>query len=166
MKARFAIFLLILAASGLKAHPVHMSVANLDIHRDSSRIDYSIGVFYSDLQALINYRYNTLIDFDKKVSMTSVEQRAILEYISENFYFKNKGVILKHDFLRWKIEDGMIWLFFCTKYPAGFNHFELSNTIFLELYKDQKNFVMIREGNNETGIEMNMRLTSYQFPGN
>lgn len=141
-----------------------MSVANIDILSDSNKIEYSIGLFYSDLQALINHNYNTLIDFEKEVSMTSIEQRAILDYINSNFSLSDiDSVSLSKDFFYWKIEDEMIWLFFCAKLPKECKTLIIKNTIFLDLYNDQINYTLIKEGEKEEGMEFNKRKINLHY---
>ena len=164
MKARILIVLFLVIWLPSDAHPIHISVTNIDVIADSGRIQYSIGLYYSDLQALINYRYKTLIDFEKEVSMTSIEQNAILEYVRNNFALNSSdGHSLGSDFLEWKLEDEMIWLSFCTKkYPKD-EKISIRNTLFMGIYADQKNYVMVISSDKQDGLEFNKRVNQISY---
>jgi hypothetical protein len=165
MKARnwFSI-ILVTTCIHAYSHPVHISVVNIDIIPDSNTIAYAVGLFYPDLQVLINFKYNTLIDFDRDVSMTSVEYRAILDYVHANLVLTDMlSDTLSIEFLRWKLEDEMIWLFFCTEYKPEDNALNIQNTLMLDLYSDQKNYVLIRKEAFEEGIEFNKRKTNHRM---
>ena len=126
MKARILIILgCIILGNTIEAHPIHISVVNLDITPDSGKIDYSVRLFYEDFQTLINYRCNTMIDFSRQTRMTTKEQQSIIDYITTTFRLTdNNSAVLKPEFLGWKIEDTSIWLFFCTKLDESIGEVE------------------------------------------
>ncbi len=163
MKARSLIilnlfFLEVVCAS----HPVHISVVNLDIKNDSNMIKYSVCLFYEDLQSLINYKYNTLLDFRHQNRMTFKEQQSILEYLNSSFLLKNShNIPLNSEFIKWKIEDNLIWFFFCIKEIAEIRKLTIENKLMLDLFMDQKNLVILNNNGKEEGYEFNKRNTSY-----
>lgn len=162
MKARILIILgCLLLGNTIKAHPIHISVVNIDINLDSSRIDYSVQLFYEDFQTFINYRYNTMIDFDRQTRMTSKEQQSIIEYISSRFRLIDSNErILKSEFRSWKIENESIWLFFCTKLDDNINGLLVKNELLIDLFDDQINYVIYRNSLEEVGMEFNKRKTT------
>lgn len=162
MKARILILLgCLLLGNTIEAHPIHMSVVNIDINLDSSRIDYSVQLFYEDFQTFINYRYNTMIDFSRQTRMTSKEQHSIIEYITSRFHLTDSNErILNSEFQSWKIEDKSIWLFFCTKLDDNINVLQVKNELLIDLFDDQINYVIYRNALEEVGIEFNKRKTT------
>jgi hypothetical protein len=165
MKARiFTILVLIFLGRTVWAHPIHISVVNLDVIADSHKIDYSVQLFYEDFQALINYRYNTMIDFKRQTRMTFKEQNSILDYISSRFRIStDSSKALKPEFSSWKIEDQSIWLFFCAELDKKVSELHIFNELLIDLYNDQTNYMIIRNGDTETGIEFNKRKTNHSF---
>jgi hypothetical protein len=165
MKARILIILCCLFPGNIvEAHPVHISVVNIDVIADSGRIDFSVRLFYEDFQTFINYRYNTMIDFSRQNRMTTKEQQAIIDYISGNFYLTDNDLnILKTDFTGWKIEDESVWLFFCADLDNNVNELHIQNTILVELFSDQVNYLIYRKNEEETGVEFNKRKTRHSF---
>jgi hypothetical protein len=146
------------------AHPIHVSVVNLDYSSDSNRINLSIRLFYDDFQSLINYKYNTILDFKKSVRMTSKEQQAIISYIHSSFVItdQNNNDILT-EFTGWKVEDVSVWLYFCAKTEPGFQLTQLKNVLMLELFTDQKNLVITHLQGNEQGFEFDKRDISLRI---
>jgi hypothetical protein len=140
------------------AHPIHVSIVNLDYLSDSNRIDLSIRLFKDDFQSLINYKYNTFLDFGKRTRMTSKEQQAISDYIRSSLIladqYENE---IRTEFKGWKVEDFSVWLYFCAKTSPGISILQLNNTIMLELFVDQKNLVIARIQGNQKGFEFDKR---------
>lgn len=165
MKARILIFLVcILLSNTINAHPIHISVVNLDVIPDSGRIEYSIRIFYEDFQTFINYRYNTRIDFNKQNQMTFKEQQSIIDYISGAFRIADDQLAtIEPKFVSWKIEDQSIWLFFCAKLNHNVSELHIYNKLLIDLYSDQTNYVIYSNAEEEAGIEFNKRKTEHGF---
>lgn len=163
MKARFFIFIgLLLLKSALASHPVHVSIVNMDLSTDSNRIDYSVCLYYEDFQSLINYKYNTLIDFRHQSRMTTKEQNSILEYIDRTLILKSKqNKSFESEFVNWKIEDDLLWLFFCINEFKDTDSLIIENRLMLDLFGDQKNLLILKIDDREEGFEFNKRNFSY-----
>jgi hypothetical protein len=142
------------------AHPIHVTVTNMDFQSDSNRIDYSIRLYYDDFQSLINYKYQTTLDFQNRNRLTSTEQNAILDYISQSFQIiVNKNDILAADFLGWKLENQSVWLFFCTNISGRMKEIGIRNMLLLDLFNDQSNLIILQHRGIEKGLEFNKRNT-------
>ncbi len=163
MKARFLIILnLFFLNVACASHPVHISVVNLDILSDSNIIRYSLCLFCEDLQNIINYKYNTLLDFRHQNRMTFKEQQSILEYLNSSFLLKNShNIPLNSEFINWKIEDDLIWFYFCIKEIAEIRKLTIENKLMLDLYMDQKNLLILNNNGKEKGYEFNKRDAIY-----
>lgn len=165
MKARILIILFfILAGNRIEAHPVHISVVNLDVISDSEKIDFSVRLYYEDFQILINHRYNTMIDFSKQNRMTSKEQQSVIDYVTTNFKLSAaNNEMLKTKFTGWKVEDASVWLFFCADLVENNNELIIQNTLLTDLYNDQINYLILRNADEEVGIEFNKRKVLHRF---
>lgn len=157
--ALFILFFLAFTGS-VKAHPIHVSITNMDLLQDSNRIDISIGMYYDDFQSLINYQYNTMIDFSSYNRLTSKEQSAILDYIAKSFQLlNNKNDTLATDFLGWKKENQTIWLLFCTDISPEIAEIRIRNALMLDLFDNQSNLIIFRQNGQEKGLEFDKRTT-------
>jgi hypothetical protein len=165
MKARIFILLgswFVVLTAG--AHPIHVSIVNLDYASDSNRIEMSIRLFYDDFQSLINYKYNTFLDFRQRTRMTQKEQQAISDYIGSSFVLSDQNEKpINTEFKGWKVEDMSVWLYFCAKTKPGLKVLQMKNTLMLDLFVDQKNLVITRIGGNQSGFEFDKRIKTQQI---
>jgi hypothetical protein len=160
MKARtlilFCCWILVGSAAG---HPIHVSIANFDFRSDSNRIDFSVRLFYDDFQSLINYKYNTHLDFRQRTKMTFKEQKAITDYIQSSLILMDQNKIpILAEFKSWKVEDMSVWLYFSANTNSEISAIRLENTLMLELFSDQKNMVIAYSGGNQQGFEFDKRI--------
>ncbi len=161
MKAQFLILLLSFELySGLSAHPIHISVVNIDYISDSNLVRYSVRLFWDDFQTIVNKKYNTMLNFGKENRMTSKEQQSVQNYIKTALIIKNSAnEIINPVFLGWKVEDMSIWLFFRANTHSETDKFTIENRIMLEVFADQKNLLILRKDDEEKGFEFNQRIT-------
>ncbi len=163
MKARI---LIIIGLFFLKAahalHPIHVSVVNMDFFNDSNMIKYSICLYYEDFQSLINFKYNTVINFNRQYRMTFEEKKSILDYINSTFLLKSsQNKALSSEFLNWKVEDDLVCLYFSIKDFKEIDELIIENKLMLDLFIDQKNLLILNIGDKQEGYEFNKRDESY-----
>ena len=152
------IIVLFLVFTGAAAHPVHVTVSNLDMDADSGRIDYSIRFFYDDFQALINQSYNTDLDFELRNRLTTKEQNAIIDYVSSSFQLiVNNGELLPSEFTGWKKEGASVWFYFRVELKPEIENLTLRNSLLLDLFDDQSNLVILESKGKQAGWEFNKR---------
>jgi hypothetical protein len=136
------------------AHPIHVSIVNIDCINDSNRIEMSVRLFYDDFQLLINHKYNTFLDFSQRTRMTTKEQQAITDYIKSTLILSDQNDSeLETEFKGWKVEDMSVWLYFCAHITPEIYLKKLNNTLMLELFVDQKNLVIAHSKGNQKGLE-------------
>ncbi|MBN1951576.1 MAG: hypothetical protein JW801_10260 [Bacteroidales bacterium] len=157
----FSILFTTLLVSATGAHPVHISVTNMEIQADSGFVDYSIRLFYEDFQSLINYSYNTQLDFSGRNRLTTKEQEAILDYLGKSFQILTEDeMLLMAEFKGWKMEDQSVSFLFRTSFDPGLNGIQIKNIILLDIFNDQTNLVIIQGKEGQNGWEFSKRKTS------
>jgi hypothetical protein len=161
MKARILILIISLELSaGISAHPIHISVVNIDYISDSNLVKYSVRLFWDDFQTIVNKKYNTMLNFGKQSRMTSKEQESVRKYINTALIIKNSdNEVINPIFLGWKVEEMSVWLFFRASTKSTSDNFTIENRIMLEVFADQKNLLILRKADEEKGLEFNQRVT-------
>jgi hypothetical protein len=161
MKAQILIlYIVIQSCFSVSAHPIHLSVVNIDYICDSDLIEYSVRLFYDDFQNILNRKYNTMINFAKENRMTSKEQESIQKYLNSNLkIMDSNGNIIAPVFLGWKVEEFSVWFFFRAKTRGVINSFSIENKLMLDVFMDQKNLLIINKTDIEKGLEFNQRIT-------
>jgi hypothetical protein len=161
MKAFLSIILFFLIQyRTVNAHPLHVSIVNMDVIADSNLLKYSVRLFYDDFQSLINAKYNTMLNFSKQNRMTFKEQQSIKEYINTSLIIKDENFVTLHGELSgWKVENMSVWFYFSSKFDDVGKKLIIENKLMNELFIDQKNMLIIRFSDTEKGFEYNQRTT-------
>lgn len=150
------ILILFISAFNL-LHPVHVTITNLDYYPSKNKITLSMKVFESDFQLLFVHLYEQKIDFDDPENM-KVNQRKINEYFSSHFKIINDPNCSLL-FQKIKKEDDSIWFYYEALIEKDIKILEISNTIFLDLYFDQKNMLIFNYNQKEKGYLFNLNQT-------
>ena len=150
----FCFFLFIVPVS---AHPVHVSITQIEIIQDSKQLNYSIKVFAEDFESIINYKYNTFLEFGERIRMTTKEQDAITDYLSRNFCIMANSDTLAAKFVSWKQDEEAVWFSFTAVSGKEIVELNIINKLLTEFYTDQQNLVIVKWGNQEKGLQFNKR---------
>ncbi len=159
MKLYFYIIFLFLIVGKLTAHPVHLSVVNMEYHKEERSIDYSIRFFKDDYNYLIYGIYH-----DENASATSdttIKMDKILAsgYFNKRFIISIDGVPVKPEFTGIKDYESDVWMFFSIKLSQIPESINIQNKIFLETYRDQINLLILTCGSNENGFTFDYQNT-------
>ena len=174
MKRKFAISsLLIFIVLGIHAHPVHVSIINMDIDDINNKVNLSVKLFYDDFQAVINHLYNTDIDFEKTDSLEDEQRDAVLKYISTNLLLQTcTGDSVNLVYSSLEKQDNTIMLYFFGNYTKSVTEIIMRNSLMLDFFLDQKNMVIYHYEQQEEGIifdrntiEHKINLSSEQNSG-
>jgi len=159
----FITILFLVGILNVFAHPIHVSIVNIDVKTDSNRIDYSIRLFYDDFQAIINSKYKTSLDFEHEKRISIKEQQYILDYLHSSFYIGDSAQQIKAEFIGWKIEDMSLWFYFDMDFRGLDKKLIIENTLMNDLFTDQKNLLILNYKGKEQGIEFNQRKTRQEI---
>lgn len=134
-------------------HPVHVSIVNMDINTQERRIDFSVRMFHDDLAiALYNEYHDYMFEMQDSASardFTDEYVRSKLRIISGrkkelNYVLKDKEIS----------DDSAIITYTCELPEKNLESLFIYNSIFLNLYSDQMNLVIINKDGNETGYTL------------
>jgi len=159
-------FLVLFFPQKTNAHPVHISVTNIDILPKRNKIIFSVRVFINDFNLLINKTNNNHIDLAKQPPLSNIKQ-FVNTYISNNliFFIDNKKNENKISLLRYKInKEGAIWFFFeIPNTNCNFEKISIKNTLLNDLYKDQTNLLILSYNNSQQAYSYNREKTKNLF---
>jgi len=140
------IFISVFSLQNIEAHPVHISVTNVDILPKQHKIIFSVRVFINDFNTIINKKNHTQIDFSKSPLLKDVKL-LVSKYIADNlvFYFGEKENKKSPLLLSYKInKDGAVWFYFeIPKTNCNFEKLSIKNTLLTDLYKNQTNLLIL-----------------------
>ena len=141
------------------AHPIHVSVSNLEFTGEEPLI--AIKLFKDDLQLAIYHNYAIEIPNDNMDN--NMYRDIMMKYLSENFILKlNKKENLKLEYKNIETNDEAIWFYFQTKELPPVNKITVLNKIFLDIYQDQTNLLIINFKGKQKGYRFDHRTTEME----
>jgi len=140
-------------------HPVHVSISNLDYVNEENKMILTIKVFEDDFRLLFFHLNQIEIDL-KGNSNYDQYKELIYAYFENNFKFEaNTNTKLKLEITDWKYQDDALWFSFEIKVKDEIKMLKITNTLFLDLYFDQKNLVILKTKDKELGYQFDYKTT-------
>jgi hypothetical protein len=155
MKKVFLIFIISLFTILVNAHPVHVSVCNLEI--EDKNITIAIKLFSDDFQLALQHNYGVMIELD---DLTSPDNKEILDkYINSALHLLlNKNEPLRLSYTKTDTNDQAIWLYYETEIEK-LRKLKIKNTLLIDIYLDQTNLVIVNHKGRQNGYRFNANHT-------
>lgn len=147
MKTKLKIFIVFFYLCSVSFHPVHISLLSLNLDRINNKFDANLVTFSDDLEnAVITAGYDY-----------SIEGK--LEYISDNLNFWVGDSLLNYSI---SLDSVGIESTYYKIFGSGklSNTLTVENKIILNLYKDQKNILTVKDADLEKGYILNFKKPS------
>jgi hypothetical protein len=134
-----------------EAHPVHVSVCNIEIKEDKTEV--FLKIFKDDFLLAIEHNFGKLIELDTIYDAESLE--IIKKYLFSSFNISmNKKDTLRLEYQGSDINEEAVWFYFESKTPKT-NKINIKNTLLLDIYIDQTNLVIINNNGKQRGYRLN-----------
>lgn len=136
------------------AHPVHITITNIEPNASNACFDVAIKVFTDDLEQGIVQQLNKNIGLIAKNPSDDIH-KLFLSYINANFkiIINNKPIdASKIKFVKYTIIDDATWLYFEYKIPSKITNITIYNNLLNHLYPDMTNLVIIKWNQLEQGL--------------
>ncbi len=142
------------------AHPIHVSVSNLEFTGKEPVI--AIKLFKDDLQLAIYHNYAVEVPLEKMEH--ALYRDILIKYLSERFIIKlNKNEKLKLEYKDIETNDEAIWLYFQSEELPPLKKITVMNKIFLDIYHDQTNLLIINFNGIQKGYRFDLRKTETEI---
>lgn len=148
----FTIFLLLLSQLAL-AHPLHVSLCQVDFKQQHKTLEISVKIFADDLlNALGKQNIPDLYLGENKENPKSDEY--IFNYLQNNLLFKVNEKKVEYTYIGKEMEDDALWCFIQINNVMELNQLEITDLILTEIFDDQNNIVEV----NKNGKILNLLL--------
>ncbi|MFA6401032.1 MAG: DUF6702 family protein [Salinivirgaceae bacterium] len=138
------------------AHPLHLSITNIDFEADSAKI--SIRVFDTNLFLHLVQCYPEATISGKADSIELAHQYSI-NYIQKSLQLYIENIPATLYYVNKIVDDGSVWYNFSALISAEIEKCTIENRILTECYDDQKNLTLLKKGKFERGLEFDSNLT-------
>jgi hypothetical protein len=140
----------------LAAHPVHVSVTNLDISTEKNTILITQKMFTDDFDLLFYHLYEKNIKPVAGKDFSPGELSLVNGYMKDAFVIESGGTRLPIEFVKKDQDDESIWLYYTCSLPSNkIRTLMLTNSILLQLFEDQTNLVIVTYRGADTGYTFN-----------
>ncbi len=136
------------------AHPVHITVVNIEPNASKAVFEVSFKIFTDDFEAAILKEQGIKTGLTSGIYINNI-QGHIKSYLINNFKIKinqNEIPASKIKFVKFSIVDDATWVYMDYKISSNIKSLELYNNLLNSLYPDMTNLVIIHWGNNEQGF--------------
>lgn len=156
------IFIIVIVSFlGMSFHPLHMSVTSIEHDFEKDEFIISMKLFKDDFQQVIKQNYKTVGSISDCILSTN-DSIIIIDYINKHFSIKfdviNAVIFLEIEEITCNNES--IWIISRIKVDKNFKSIEITNTLMLDLYDDQKNLVIFKSGKVEKGYEFDKQKSN------
>jgi len=149
------LFLIFSFSSITYAHPVHLSVTNLEYFENNNYFHLSIRLFVDDFETILNYNNNIEINLGKPNEHNEADF-FITKYINNNFLIEVNNQTIpanKYILTNYEIKDISIWLTFKIRHRKNFDSITITNKLMFDLFLDQKNMLIFTQNNKQYAID-------------
>lgn len=164
---RFSPLLIVLFVHCLQAHPLRLSLCEIDYMRENKSLEIRLKLFLTDVnEALVFDPSNNELAFCKSNESPEANQM-LLDYLNDFFYLKINGKLLPLEIKRKKLsgegENTALWVYFEYGEIQSVRAFEIKNTVFTDLFFDQNNIVYLHYDGRSKSVMLNKKTTIYQL---
>jgi hypothetical protein len=163
MKKLVQIIVLLLAPTLLWAHPVHLTVTNVDINTQTGKGTVFFKVFATDLQDALSLSKGIHLSIND-ILFDDTKMQWIHDYISSNFSISTSKK-LNLNFNEHKTDDEHILLYYSFFFETDSKRMELFNSLLIDLLPDQSNLVILTIDGKDNGHTLNQsnKLVSFEL---
>jgi hypothetical protein len=139
------------------AHPLYVSVTNMDIDTHNGRIALSIRIFTEDLETVLHNKYN--VDGWLGTDSEHRDGRRLLgEYVNERFSVAiNGGEKLNLTTDSITVEEDAMWFYMRGSAGRTVTRVEIDNRLLTDFFSKQNNLVIISTGSTEGGHKLDRK---------
>lgn len=148
-----AILFILLMQTNAMAHPVHVSVCNIEI--EGSSFVVAMKLFQDDFRLALEHNFGKQVDLSLADSAPARE--LIDSYIKAMFTVSlNKKDTVRLEYRRTEINENAVWFYYEGKLPSA-KELNIRNALLLDIYDDQTNLVIINCNGKQNGYRFNIR---------
>jgi hypothetical protein len=130
------------------AHPIHVSMCELNYNETSSSFQVSLKIFIDDLELSMKQEGYPPLNLGS-VKEDTLAQEHLLSYLNKYFFIEIDGQKLVPKFVGKEISEDFLAVWCYIEYPAVIARGQkctLTNSVLLDMYNDQKNIMNISMG--------------------
>jgi len=148
--------------AGLMLHPLHISVVTIDENPSNNKFEITIKLFKDDFEKNAFQNYNIKLNIGTPEEIKNCDEY-ISRYINDKIEIlidNNKSIFM---FNRKEIKDDAVWFYLEIKEPKVMNKIIVKNKLFLDIFEDQKNLLIVTFEGKQFAKQLNTNNNIAEF---
>jgi len=135
------------------AHPLHISVTEINHNATDKTLEISCKMFTDDFERVLAQNYKTKVDLINPVDRPAME-KLVNDFVQKHLAIKADGKSVQLSYLGFERDNDAIYSYFQADKIGSVKKLEIANNILHELYTDQINMMHIVVG----GLRKSLKL--------
>lgn len=144
--------LLALFASGLQAHPFHVSVAQVRYNAQNQSLEIALKLFTDDLEEALTTSFGNQGWHLATPRQLPAADKYVREYLKPRFAVKQKNQTLSWNWIGAEYNMDAVWCYLELYNFDEADGLEWKNIVFFEVFNDQKNIGHFEINNNSFSV--------------
>jgi hypothetical protein len=147
------------------AHPVHVSLTNLEVDLAKHEIRITQKLYTEDFSLLFYHLYEKNIRFTEGKDLSENDSHMISSYMDAAFVLESGKDRLSLTYAGKEQDEESLWLHYTCRLPEKMPaRLTLTNSLLLQLFDDQTNLVIVTVGAKEKGYTFTQNSWKADIP--
>ncbi|MGZ8540039.1 MAG: DUF6702 family protein [Chitinophagaceae bacterium] len=145
-----------------KAHPLHVSVTEINHNATDKTLEISCKLFTDDFERVLVNNYKTKVDLINPPDRPAME-KLVNDFIHTHLAIKTDGKQVQLLYLGYEKDKDAIYCYFQVDHIASVKKIEINNNILHELFTDQINLMHVTVGGKRKSMKLDYPETKTEF---
>lgn len=152
MRPVFSLVFLCTSVVMLLAHPLHVSVTEIEFDQKEKSLEIMMRIFTDDLEEAVRKKQQRKLNLLDPARTTT--DALIGDYLAAHFTVKVDNRALKLEYLGHELEADAVICYIEVKNVKKWKTIEITNDIIMEVYNDQSNLVNVTFGDEVKSLRL------------
>lgn len=125
-------------------HPLHLSVCDISLNRDTQSLEISHRLFADDLENVLRPTLGEKTDIINPADPEKLS-KAIGDYVLQHFRLSMDNQQLNPRYLGYELDEDVVWVYFEVPNVHHLEQISVRNTLFFDIFEDQLNLINVKK---------------------
>lgn len=155
------VFVLALYFGAIGAHPIYISVTEVEYDSKAKAYELSIRCFADDVEKALSEWFESEVILEKEMSKPNTKKLA--EYMLSHLEFSRDGKVFEESFVGFELENDVVFCYVEISVGRKALPLIVENSLLLESIPEQENIMHFDIDGNKESIRLNLKERSAQL---
>lgn len=157
-KVLFLVYIFLFFSVFASAHPIYVSICQIDYNRENKSLEISVKIFADDLLLALENKGERIIFLGEERERADANE-IISNYIHSKLKLVVNGKKVEYKFIGKELESDAVWSYLETVNVGELKEIEVTCDILTEMYETQNNAIQVNNGDVIKTMLLNNRKT-------